>query len=76
MLVDTLMKSYMHVRSVANHLNEGWRSSVMQHLKLHHSEKRSCVCDVCGKSFKYRSNLNEHLKIHTHLPEHSDTHAV
>lgn len=48
----------------------------MQHLKLHHSEKRSCVCDVCGKSFKYRSNLNEHLKIHTHLPEHSDTHAV
>ena len=26
---------------------------------------RSFLCDICGKAFNFRSNLNEHLRIHT-----------
>ncbi|XP_036953289.1 zinc finger and SCAN domain-containing protein 21-like [Acanthopagrus latus] len=26
---------------------------------------RSFLCDICGKAFNFKSNLNEHLRIHT-----------
>ncbi|XP_036953291.1 zinc finger protein 436-like [Acanthopagrus latus] len=27
--------------------------------------KKSFICDTCGKAFNFKSNLNEHLRIHT-----------
>lgn len=41
-------------------------NSLKHHSSLCHSEK-AFICEICGKGFRFRSNLAEHRSVHTSL---------
>lgn len=47
-----------------------YQTSLIMHGRCVHSDERPFICDICSKTFKTRSNLNVHIKMHNNQRNH------
>ncbi|CRK96460.1 CLUMA_CG010064, isoform D [Clunio marinus] len=48
-------------------------TSLIMHGKCIHSDERNFTCEICSKTFKTKSNLNVHIKMHKNQRDHHCT---
>nr|XP_033475253.1 zinc finger protein 723-like [Epinephelus lanceolatus] len=60
---ETKLKRRCH--KIRSHSNDVSNSNLSEIDRNTHTPKRSSECDKCGKDFKYKSQLQKHMRTHT-----------